>query len=221
MCFSPTASFGASIVLGIASAYSLQQTRASGVKTFFPIALIPLLFAIQQFIEGFVWLGLRDHMSLNPESLETLSYLYLFFAYAFWPFWVPLAISIFDEKKRILFLSLTVIGFVFFVTMISHILIHPGILNTRIVNCSICYLHSETFNFDWGIFLYLTLTCGSLIISSWKHVKILGWIILVSATIAFFIYNTTFASVWCFFSAIISLYICYMARLLNKNPNSM
>lgn len=216
MCFSPSASFTASAVLLVTAGYALNKTRASGEKRFYPIAFTPFLFAVQQLIEGFIWLCLQDHMTISSATLESLSLLYLFFAYAFWPFWVPLSIAIFDQKRRILLLCFTVVGIIFFLTAIIHFSLHPDILDTKIINHSICYIHSCAYRFDWSLFVYLAVTCGSMIIASWVQINILGWITLAAAVLTFIIYNHTFASVWCFFSAIISIYIAFMAHLLEK-----
>lgn len=219
MCFSPSASFTASAALLIASGYALNRTRASGEKTFLPIAFTPFLFAVQQFIEGLIWLCLQDKMTIESSTLEALSLVYLFFAYAFWPLWVPLAVAIFDQKRRILLLCIGVVGLIFFITTIVHFCLHPEILDTKIMNHSICYLHACAYKFSWPVILYIALTCGSMIVASWIHVNILGLITLVAAVLTFLIYNHTFASVWCFFSAIISIYIAFMAYKLEKKSD--
>ena len=216
MCFSPTASFTASAVLFITSGYALNKTRQSGEKTFLPIAFTPFLFAIQQFIEGLIWLCLQDQMTIQSGTLEALSLVYLFFAYSFWPLWVPTAIAIFDQRRRILHLCISIIGFFFMVTTIVHFSLHPEHLDTKIMNHSICYLQTCSFKFNWPVLLYIAITCGSMIAASWIHINILGLITLIAAVLTFLIYNHTFASVWCFFSAIISMYIAFMAYKLEK-----
>src|SRR5207248_5124124 len=52
-----------------------------------PLAVLPALFGVQQISEGFVWVGLgRD----DPELARTSARVFLFFALAFWPFWLCL-----------------------------------------------------------------------------------------------------------------------------------
>ncbi len=51
MCFSAQASFGASAVLGIMGIYALRKAKQQ--ERF--LAMVPLLFAIQQACEGIVW----------------------------------------------------------------------------------------------------------------------------------------------------------------------
>ena len=53
MCFSATASFGASTILMGAGIVTLKMVKDPKQIMF---ASIPILFSIQQFTEGFVWL---------------------------------------------------------------------------------------------------------------------------------------------------------------------
>src|SRR5580704_16978430 len=57
---------------------------------------VPDPLDVQQFTEGLVWLGLgRDDAPL----VEGASVAYLFFAVAFWPFWIPLSIACSEERR--------------------------------------------------------------------------------------------------------------------------
>jgi hypothetical protein len=55
MCFSATANFVGSTALGAVGVVTLTRLKHRRELLF---AALPLLFAIHQFIEGFVWLGL-------------------------------------------------------------------------------------------------------------------------------------------------------------------
>ena len=107
MCFSAPASFSAAALLAIASVYSIRKAS----KSFLPLALIPLFFAIQQLLEGIIWVYINDP-SLT-SFVKLLSYSYLFFAYFFWPFWIPLSLSIFDIPRRTLFVFFTFFRFLY------------------------------------------------------------------------------------------------------------
>ena len=60
MCFSATANFVGSGVLGAVGVVTLTRVKHQRELVF---ASLPLLFAIHQFIEGFVWLGLDGTFS--------------------------------------------------------------------------------------------------------------------------------------------------------------
>lgn len=217
MCFSPTASFGAATFLGLTAVFSIQKTQQSDEKGFFPLALIPLFFAFQQFLEGLTWLALQNRLSINFLTLEILAYLYLFFAYAFWPFWTPFSLMIFDRTKRIFFSGITVVGLIFMISTIIFFVHNPTIADPIIYESSICYLQGCHLNFSWITLVYLLLTAGSLLFATWPLLKILGLLVLCSSMLAYLFYIQTFASVWCFFAAILSVYIGFLAYKLEKN----
>lgn len=59
MCFSATASFVAAAGLAPVGIVSLVMARRLEPERWRPLALMPILFAIQQALEGCVWLGLE------------------------------------------------------------------------------------------------------------------------------------------------------------------
>ena len=56
MCFSATASFSAGTVLTVLGVATMRATRR---KAEIPLASIPLLFGLQQIVEGMLWLSFR------------------------------------------------------------------------------------------------------------------------------------------------------------------
>lgn len=52
-----------------------------------------MLFAIQQAIEGLVWLGFTNHA---PELVRAATLAHAFFAYLLWPAWLPLAVRLIE-----------------------------------------------------------------------------------------------------------------------------
>jgi len=87
MCFSATASFVASGVIGavgIATLTHVRQPRA------IPFAALPLLFALHQMIEGFVWLGLEGRIGQTATDEATL--LFILYAKGILPFLIPLSV---------------------------------------------------------------------------------------------------------------------------------
>src|SRR5689334_14768384 len=85
MCFSAQASFAASATLIAISALCFKKARTFEQKL---LAACPLLFGIQQFLEGIVWMTLQrseTHSSLHAVGV----YGFLTFAYMFWPIYVP------------------------------------------------------------------------------------------------------------------------------------
>jgi hypothetical protein len=206
MCFSTTASFAAATVLGSIGILSLKKTTQPEQ---IPFAAIPLVFATQQFFEGFVWLGLLHKIPQNYSDMALN--LFLVFAMVVWPLWVPTAIMLIEKnekRKRILKFTLGIgvsvssLSLIYLLTRHSEASINPY------------HIHYElevnyTLKICLGI-LYLIPTILAQILSSNKKIIIMGSLVLCSYLISIFFFNDTVLSVWCFFSAIISVMIYYV-----------
>lgn len=70
VCFSATASFVAGGTLSVVGGVTLSRVQH---RREVPFAHIPLLFGIQQIVEGFVWLGLTHQA---PELKQTMTSVY-------------------------------------------------------------------------------------------------------------------------------------------------
>ncbi len=205
MCFSAGASFSASVVLAVTGVLTLKKAEH---KQQYLFASIPLLFAIQQFIEGFVWLSLSntDYAFINTVSV----YGFLIFAQVVWPFWLPLSILILEQKpiRKKVITYLTIVGGAVSVFLaFSLVYYHPL---AQIVSCHIQYkLSFPLASFKFSEIFYFMPTVLPLFISSIKRMWVFGIAIFVSY-VATEIFYTEFAlSVWCFFAAILSVIIYY------------
>lgn len=197
MCFSAEASFIASGVLLTAGTVAVIKARKTSVRYF---AAIPLLFGIQQGIEGFQWLVEK------PSPISTaLGYGFLFFAFLVWPFYIPFSVMMMEEnkKRRRLLQAMTGIGTLGSAHLLYAYLNSP--LEICVVNHSIDYNIAIPL-FTLGISFYLAGVSMSLLSTRWRA-KLLG----VTTAVAFFLsliaYEYAFASVWCFFSAILSVVV--------------
>lgn len=86
MCFSATASFIAGASLPAIGAMTVKKAER---KAELPFAAIPLLFGVQQILEGIIWLTFRfDTPLLNTFMTNA----YSLFSHVLWPFYVPFAV---------------------------------------------------------------------------------------------------------------------------------
>ncbi len=204
MCFSASASFITSGGLALIGGASVKT--AKGKQKI--LAAIPFVFSIQQALEGVQWLALRQN-----NICSVAGYGYLFFALMVWPIYIPVTVFILDKKRaRVLrwFVGLGAgLSLFFFVLMLTH----P--LDISIIGHSIAYWLGVPFEKFVGA-LYLAIVCGALFVSSKPAFRGFGVLILVSAVISVIYFYAAFASVWCFFAAIISsliyLYLRYLKR---------
>ncbi len=212
MCFSAGASFGAGIALAAAGVMTLQKATNRSQTMF---AAIPLLFSFQQLIEGMVWLSF-----MNPAYVAwrvPASYAFLVFAHVIWPFWTPMSFLLLEkEKKRIRVLQyLSAIG-VIVSAFLAFSLINYHV-ESSVGDHHIAYrVGFPPFFLKYGWILYVLATAAPPFVSGLKKMWAFGLTVLLAyvfARLFFFEYDI---SVWCFFAAVISLFIYFIMKEIQK-----
>ncbi|HVS59512.1 MAG TPA: DUF6629 family protein [Gemmatimonadaceae bacterium] len=208
MCFSATASFVAGTAL---SAIGVATIRKAERRSELPFAAIPLLFGIQQFVEGIIWLAFRGDA---PVLMQTMTYVYSVFSHVFWPIYIPFALGFLEStqwRKRAL-LAFQAAGLIVGLYLLFFIVTRPVV--AQIDGQHIVYV-SPHFFLAPVIVLYLAATCVSCFVSSHPFVRLFGVLALISF-IGTYLYSTrALVSVWCFFAAILSLIIYFHLRYRN------
>lgn len=201
MCFSATASFVTAAIttaVGVAALSRVNEPRAA------PLAAMPLLFALQQFVEGLLWLSL----SAAPGGTITggATVFYLMMAEVFWPVFMPVSVYLIepDARRRHLMLLCAATGIAVGIYLLWWIV--TGQMSAVLHDGHIVYPSIYPPSIALGL-AYLTATCAALVLSSHRTVKLLGGIILVGSAVAYGFYWEAFASVWCFFAAAASAVI--------------
>ena len=95
MCFSAAANFVGSGVLGTIGVVTLTKVKHRREVLF---AALPILFAIHQFIEGFVWLGLDG--ILSPAVAHNMGAAFMLYAQGLLPFLLPLSVLLFEPNRK-------------------------------------------------------------------------------------------------------------------------
>ena len=211
MCFSSSVSFGAGAFLGVVGVMSLKKAQKPSQLAF---ASIPILFSIQQFAEGIVWLSLtqKEYEGWGTSAVN----LFLIFAQVIWPLWVPLSVSLVEkdanQKKVLLFL--TSMGLLL-AAYLSYCLLTYNI-TAEIISYHISYTIHLPFSRIWIDAAYVLVTVFPLFISTQRKFYILGMAILGSLIFSIVFYTNYLISVWCFFAAINSAIILYLIIEMNK-----
>ncbi|MFO0878355.1 MAG: DUF6629 family protein [Gemmataceae bacterium] len=216
MCVSAEASFAVGALLLPASGYCIRASLRQK-PTALALAAIPLFFGVQQFCEGLTWLGLGQS---NPDLTRIGSLAFLFFALAFWPFWMPLATWLVETqpgRKKVLvvivILSLSWGVFLFFPLATDP----QRWLTVEQVHHSIQYSFPDLPVYrvvpsPWLRFLYLLTISVPFVLCSDRRFLIFGCLLAASALLAHLVFTYAFVSVWCFFSALLALYLCWVFR---------
>lgn len=203
MCFSAPASFIAAAVAGTAGAACLARVREPGD---WPLASMPVFFALQQAIEGFLWL----HLARDPTSMTStaLTEGFLIFALVFWPVFAPLAAYAAEpDPRRRTWLALCIAAGIavalYFITSLA-----DAPRTASIQDHHIAYSADPDLPFAIRI-LYPVATCLSLMLSTHRAVALSGLVIFVGSIVSYWMYWNAFTSVWCFFAAIASALIIF------------
>lgn len=196
MCFSATASFiaGSSLtVLGVA-------TLRLPLKSYeVPFASIPLLFGLQQFIEGMLWLSFHyDAPLLNM----TMTYLFSIFSHVLWPIFVPFAIGMLETVpwRRNVTRGFQMVGLFVGLYLLYMLIEYPV---TAIAGENIVYVSPHFYKL-LIMALYVAATCISCFFSSITAVRYFGGLALGLFLVAYGFYSIALFSVWCFFAAVLS-----------------
>jgi hypothetical protein len=201
MCFSATANFVGSGALGAIGALTLTRVKHRRELLF---AALPLLFAIHQFIEGFVWLGLDG--ILLPTVAHNMGAAFMLYAQGLLPFLLPLSVLLFEpdgaSRKRMLpFLTLGAGTTLYILWALTAYPLQLGIKGNSIV-----YINQATNNTTVAVF-YVIATCGSLFFSKVRAMVLFGAanLVILLAVMAYKRY--AFTSLWCAYAAVASVII--------------
>lgn len=205
MCFSASASFTAAFLLSTIGIFTLYKFHS---KRFIYFASIPLIFGIQQFFEGILWLTCQNQ---NYVMLQTIAlYIFLITACAVWPIWIPLSLEFLEPKKnhtrKRFFSSLIVLGLFLALDLLWGLFSQGA--SVKILNGHILYEVPFIQSLDYmNLVFYLLATIAPFFISSIKSMKIMGILGLLSYTITHYFWYEYSISVWCFFAALLSIFV--------------
>jgi hypothetical protein len=210
MCFSAAANFVGSGVLATVGVATLTKVKHKRELLF---ASLPTLFAIHQFIEGFVWLGLDGMMS--AKVTHNMGAAFMLYAQGLLPFLLPLSVYLFeaDTKSRRSMVPFLVLGGL----TTLYILWALTAYSTQVFvkGGSIVYINPATNNMLVAV-VYVIATCGSLLFSKVKDMVIFGLanMAILLAVMAFKRY--AFTSLWCAYAAVASVIILAYFRKSSK-----
>jgi hypothetical protein len=201
MCFSATANFVGSAVLGAVGIATLTKVKHRRELLF---ASLPTLFAAHQFIEGFVWLGLDG--ILPPSVTHNMGAAFVLYAQGLLPFLLPLSVLLFepDVRSRRRMLLFAMLGLLTTLYMLWGLTADP--LRVYVEHNSIVYINDATNNTLLAV-LYVICTCGSLFFSRIRMMVAFGAANLVILLITMAVRRYAFTSVWCAYAAVASIII--------------
>ena len=201
MCFSATANFVGSGVLAAVGVVTLTKVKHPRELLF---AALPTFFAIHQFIEGFVWLGLDG--ILSPKVTHNMGAAFMLYAQGLLPFILPLSVILFeaDAKSRRRMQPFLILGTLTALYILWALTAYPT--QVFVKGNSIVYINQATNNEVVAV-LYVIVTCGSLLFSKVKDMVIFGIANLAILLLVMAFKRYAFTSLWCAYAAVASVII--------------
>jgi hypothetical protein len=201
VCFSATANFVGSGVLGAVGVFTFTKVKHRRELLF---AALPTLFAVHQFIEGFVWLGLDG--ILSPAVAHDMGAAFMLYAQGLLPFLLPLSVLLFEPtlKARRRMLPFLVVGGATTLYILWGLTAFPTQVYIR--GNSIVYINQATNNTAVAV-LYVIATCGALFFSKIRMMVIFGAANLAILLLVMEFKRYAFTSLWCAYAAVASLII--------------
>jgi len=213
MCFSAAANFVGSGAMGAIGVVILTRVKHRRELLF---AALPLLFAIHQFIEGFVWLGLDG--ILSPTVAHDMGAAFMLYAQGLLPFLLPLSVLLFepDGYSRRRMIPFLVLGGATTLYILWALTAYP--LQLYIRGNSIVYINQATNNMAVAV-LYVIATCGSLFFSKVRAMVMFGAANLIILLAVMELKRYAFTSLWCAYAAVASVIIlAYFWRSHGSRP---
>lgn len=201
MCFSAEANFIGSGVLGGIGIVTLTRVKHRRELLF---AALPTLFAIHQFIEGFVWLGLDG--ILSPAVAHNMGAAFMLYAQGLLPFILPLSVLLFEPtvKRRRRMLPFLIIGGSTSLYVLWALTAYS--LQVYVKNNSIVYVNPATNSTALAV-AYVIATCGSLFFSEETDMILFGIANVVILLVVMVVKRYAFTSLWCAYAAVASVII--------------
>ncbi len=217
MCFSAAASLAAAAILAPTGVFAMRRAYRAD-RRYLPLATLPLLFSIQQLLEGLVWIAGPE---AGPDVVTRLSLAYMFFAWVAWPVWVPVSCFFVERgRRKNIYLAFAVAGGMLGSLQYVPYFAHQGWLTTTFLDYAISYGGTELLDLivsrevTYGI--YVTVVIAPLLLSSDGEVRIFGALVTAVLLTTYLFFTYAYVSVFCFGGALMSLYL--VLTMLRKKP---
>jgi hypothetical protein len=221
-CLSAEVSFSLAGSLTIAGAYCLEKALRSD-RSYVPLAIIPIVFGMQQFCEGWVWTGLHRG---EPGLVTGAAAGFLFFALCLWPAWIPMSMLLVERRLRVkvLLWVMSSLGIALGAVLLVPLVIDPSWLHVDVDKHSLHYNVDDSPAFRvlpnavWQA-IYFVIVATPLLVSTSRKLVHFGMVLILSAAATHVFLPRAFASAWCCFAAVMSLYLVTLFyRLPHKGP---
>lgn len=206
MCFSAQADIVAGVALLPVAVLALREVRC---RRELPFAALPLLFAMHQLIEAFVWAGVHGDVTHRVQAAATFGYLLI--AFPLLPILLPVAVLLLEPQgRRARVAPFVVLGAVVAAYLGWAVLAHP--ISVVEHPHALEYVVGLDHGYLWSG-LYVIAVIGPSVLSGYPSIVAFGFLNLLGLITAGVLYEEVFASLWCVYAAMLSvLVLVHMVR---------
>ena len=201
MCFSPQADFAAGAVVVAVGVQTLRRVR---VPRELIIGSLPVLLGAHQFVEGFVWLGLRGEVSSTVGN--TARDAYIVFAHAVLPAIIPLGFALMEpSRRRVRWVwPLALLGVMLGSYLLWQVTAYPVGAQEQ-AHCIDYTTHTPNVYLLGA--LYALVTCGPALLSSRRYIRWFGLLSLLGVIAVAIVRVDELTSLWCLYVAFVSVLV--------------
>ncbi|WP_051470937.1 DUF6629 family protein [Patulibacter minatonensis] len=212
MCLSPEVDFVGGTAIAAIGVATLTQVRRPRDLV---IAALPLGFGVHQFVEGFVWLGLRGQVSAGVGNAARDAY--VIYAQAVLPMLVPLGFALLEpeRRRRMLVWPFAVLGLVTGLFLLWQVTQWPIVAEER-AHC-VAYTTHTPYAIPSAT-AYVLAVCAPALLSSRRYLRWFGVLNVVGLLGAATMQEEEFTSVWCLYAAVMSVLILVHFRRERRGP---
>jgi len=199
----------------VASASAWRQDRR-----YLMIATLPLLFGLQQLIEGLVWIN--GHAG-DADRVGQYSLLYMFFTWIAWPIWAPVSAYFLEYgARRNIILFFVIAGAMLGGLQFIPYFVHDGWLTTTFLRWAVQY---QDINLLDGLIprevtyaIYVTVVVVPFLLVRRWDIKVFGLLVAGVLVVTYLFFSYAYISVFCFGGAVISVYLLALMWRKRASP---
>ncbi|MES2145248.1 MAG: DUF6629 family protein [Pseudomonadota bacterium] len=213
MCLSAGVSFAASVVLTVGGV-AITRTAWQRNRRYLPLALMPVFAGIQQFSEGYVWLGMTGG---NPLEVVWGAMGFMFFTWFMWPVWIPFCVYVLEpgySRRKPWFLALALIGLLFGLLLYVPHGFSTDMVVVEINNQSLAYEKSMWLDFMMPRWLTNTIYVALIIIppalSYYRHMRHFALTLVAVVVVDIVLLQYAYISFFCLLAGLATLHLVYI-----------
>jgi hypothetical protein len=207
MCFSAEADLVGGIVLGAVGFDAVRHVRQRGDHR--AVAALPLLLAVHQLDEAFVWWGLQGRVSAEVGQVAT--WIYLLFAFVVLPVYVPLSVLALESPGRRRSLMVVFAGLGAVVSAALLVAMLRGPVTAAQGDHHLAYGTGLRAG-GLVVAVYVLTTCGAVVLSGYRRLAVFGLVNLIAVAVLAHLAIDGFASLWCGWAAVTAGFIALHLR---------